>query len=289
MARDFRPRGIGVVLDDAIALYRANWRALLTLTLLVLAPVSIAYSITSTFYLRAIFESFGEVVTGAAASSATPPQLDPAIPVFAVIVSSVGALWWLVRVYFTATIFANAGPLLEGRTLTVRAMLKAGLPAFVPLFVIELVVSFIVGAAGIPTLYIGSAVAGVLLAMAGPVVVIEGGIGAALGRSYALVKRHFWRVALLVSGAYVISTQFESALASPVVVREIIFGAQNMSVLTSRIAWGWKVFDGTLQGVAMALVLPFLQLCFLLCYLDLRAREEGMDLVIRARALREAR
>jgi len=287
MARDFKPRGIGVVLDDAIALYRANWRALLTLTLLVLAPVSIAYSITSTFYVRAFAEFFGALITSTA-GNATPPQPDPAIPVIAIIASSVGLLWWLARVYFTATLYGNAGPLLEGRTLTVREMLKAGLPAFVPLLVIELIVGLIAGIAGAFTLYIGSAVATVLLAMAGPVVVIEGGIGSAFARSYSLVKKHFWRVALLVFGAYLLSTQFEAALASPVVVREIIFGAQNMSVLTSRIAWGWKVFDGTLQGVAMALVLPFLQLTFLLCYLDLRARGEGMDLVIRARALRDA-
>jgi hypothetical protein len=259
MARDFKPRGVGVVLDDAIALYRANWRALLTLTLLVLAPVSIAYSITSTFYVRAFAEFFGALITSTA-SRATPPTADPAISVIALI----------------------------GRTLTVREMLKAGLPAFVPLFVVELVVSLVVGILGPFTLYVGSAVAGVLLAMAGPVVVIEGGIGSAFARSYSLVRKHFWRVALLVTGAYLISTQFEAALASPVVVREIVFGAQNMSVLTSKIAWNWKVFDGTLQGLAMALVLPFLQLTFLLGYLDLRAREEGMDLVIRARALRDA-
>jgi hypothetical protein len=287
MARDFKPRGVGVVLDDAIALYRANWRALLTLTLLVLAPVSIAYSITSTFYVRAFAEFFGALITSTA-SRATPPTADPAISVIALIASSVGMLWWLVRVYFTATLYSNAGPLLEGRTLTVREMLKAGLPAFVPLFVVELVVSLVVGILGPFTLYVGSAVAGVLLAMAGPVVVIEGGIGSAFARSYSLVRKHFWRVALLVTGAYLISTQFEAALASPVVVREIVFGAQNMSVLTSKIAWNWKVFDGTLQGLAMALVLPFLQLTFLLGYLDLRAREEGMDLVIRARALRDA-
>jgi len=287
MARDFKPRGVGVVLDDAIALYRANWRPLLTLSLLVLAPISIAYSIVTTFYVRAFAEYFGAIIT-AGTTGGAPPQPDPAITVIGIISSSISLLWWLVRIYFTAVLYANAGALLEGRKVPPREMLKAGLSAMVPLMVIELVVGMIVGVSGIFTLYIGSAVAAVLLAMAGPVVVIEGGIGQAFQRSFALSKRHFWRVAVLVLGAYLISTQFEAALASPVVVREIIFGAQNMSVLTSKIAWGWKVFDGALQGVAMALVLPFLQLTTLLCYLDLRAREEGMDLIIRARALRDA-
>ena len=51
------------------------------------------------------------------------------------------------------------------------------------------------------------------------------------------------------------------------------------------IAWGWKVFDGLVQGLAISVVLPFSASVSLLTYLDLRARDEGMDLVIRAREL----
>lgn len=288
MTRDHSPRGIGALLDDAIALYRANWKSMLALTGIVLAPISIAYAITSTFYLRAFAEYFGPVINAAVRGGVPAvPQPDAAIPVIGTIMSATSLLWWAARVYFTATLFANAPGLLAGETPTLREMLRAGATAFLPLFAVEMLVNMAVGFVGIFTLYIGSAVVGVLMAVAGPAVVIEGGVTQAFSRSYALVKHHFWRVATIAAGAYIVSTQFESALAAPVVVREIVFGAQNMSVLTSRIAWGWKVFDGTLQGLAMALVLPFLQTVFLLCYLDLRAREEGMDLIVRARALRE--
>lgn len=288
MSGDYGPRGVGALLDDAIALYRANWRPLLTLTGVLLVPISIAYAIASTFYLRAFAEFFGPAINAAIKGGAVPtPRMDPAIPVIGTVMSAVSLLWWAARVYFTATLFANAPALLERSAPPVREMMKRGAAFFFPLVAVEWLVSMIVGFAGVFTLYIGSGVAAVLLAVAGPVVVLEGGIGPAFSRSYALVRHHFWRVAVIVAGAYLVSTQFESALAAPVVVREIIFGAQNMSVLTSRIAWGWKVFDGVLQGTAMALVLPFLQTTFLMCYLDLRAREEGMDLVMRARALRE--
>jgi hypothetical protein len=48
---------------------------------------------------------------------------------------------------------------------------------------------------------------------------------------------------------------------------------------------GWTVFDGLMQGAAITLVLPFTELVTLLFYLDLRSRNEGMDLLIRAREL----
>jgi hypothetical protein len=289
VARDFGPRGVGQLLDDAIAVYRANWRAILTLVAIVLAPVAILYSITSTFYLRALFEWFGSIVTSATSGAAQPPEPDAAVGIIAIVVNAVSLLWWVAGVFFSATVYSSAGALLEGRLPAVREMLKAGAGAFFPLLAVGVAIYLILNTLGILTLGIGSAVAGVLLAFAGPIVVIEGGIGGAFSRSYALVKGHFWRVALLVAGAYLLSTQFEAALASPVVIREIIFGAQGNSVLTSQLAWGWKVFDGTLQGIAMAIVVPFLHISYVLAYLDLRARDEGMDLIVRARALSDAR
>ncbi|MDO8964261.1 MAG: hypothetical protein Q7W30_07215 [Coriobacteriia bacterium] len=288
MATDFRPRTIGVLIDDTISLYRANWRTILKISGIVMLPAAVTYSIISIFYLRAVAEWFVSFVGSAALSSGGPPQLDPAITIIAAI-SSVAALAYQVAgVFLAATLYANAGVLLEGAKPPLRSMLKAGAVAFLPLLIVDFAVRWAAGIAGALSLYVGGLVVAVLFAVAGPVVVIEGVIGAAFKRSLSLVRGNFWRVALFAAGAYFISTQFESALASPVVLREVIFGAQQQSVLTAQLAWGWKVFDGVLQGVAIAIVVPFLDLAFLQCYLDLRSREEGMDLVVRARALTDA-
>jgi hypothetical protein len=288
MVRDFGPRGVGQLLDDAIAMYRANWRAILGLAAIVLAPVSVLYGITYAFYLRGVFGLFGELLNSAASGATAPPQPDPVLSFMPVLVNALALLWAIVCAYYTAALYRSAGALLEGRKLVVREMLKVGAEVFLPLVVVQMLVSFLLGILAPLTLLVGAAVAAVLLAMAPAAVVVEGGISSAFSRSYSLVKGHFWHVALLIVGAYLLSTQFEAALASPALIREIVLGAQNQSALTSQLGWGWKVFDGCLQGVAMAVVFPFLQLASFLCYLDLRARGEGMDLIVRARALSDA-
>ena len=67
-------------------------------------------------------------------------------------------------------------------------MLRAGWHGFFPLLVVEILFGAIVYLAALvtfPLLGIGAAVAAVLLSMAGPVVVIEGGITQAFARSFA--------------------------------------------------------------------------------------------------------
>lgn len=286
--RDFHPRGIGEVLDEAIAAIRANWRVLLVVIAIAILPFATAYTLVSSFYLRDTLETLGALIQAAAARASSPPQASPMSGVLYSLVSAMGLVYWLSRIYLSSTLYASAGPLLSGRPASAKEMLKAGGRGFFPLLAVDFAVTWLAGFAALitfPLLGVGGIVAWVLLSMAGPIVVIEGGIGKAFSRSAALVRRHFWRVLVLLVGAYLIAVQFESALATPVLIREIIFGAQQQSALTTPIAWGWKVFDGVLQGFAVAVTLPFMQLVTLLCYLDLRAREEGMDLIIRARAL----
>jgi hypothetical protein len=116
-------------------------------------------------------------------------------------------------------------------------------------------------------------------------VVVEKGIINALQRSYRLVRKHFWRVVLVFIAAAILSGQFESALAAPTVIRSIVTGVQSPSSLVGQIGWGWKVFDGLAEGMAKALVMPFGTLVPLLLYFDLRSRDEGLDLLVRAREL----
>jgi hypothetical protein len=313
MIHDFAPRRIGEILDDAITLVRANWRSVLALSAVVLLPAAAAYSVVASFYLRSFLELIGTDVKAAAAGGA-PAQPGTFILLIAVLMQGLGLVYLLAKAVFDAGLFSQSAQLLERRSVPVKDALRAGFKAFVPLVAVQMIVgaggglvaavvgiavgilsifvvalSPVVGAVGILLAYALAGAAyltvAVLLAIAYPIVVIEGGIGTALTRSVKLVRRHFWRVLFIILGAGIVATQFESALAAPTLIREIVTGAQQPGALLGQIGWGWKVFDGLIQGLAIAVVLPFGSSVTLLTYLDLRARDEGMDLLVRAREL----
>lgn len=310
MNHDFSPRRIGEILDDAIAIVRSNFRTLGPVTAVVLLPVAAAYSVVASFYMRTIFETIGQAMSDV---TAAPPS-DPMFVVIAMLMNGLGLLYFAARAMMDATLYANSAQLLERRRLALKEALGGGLRSVVPMVAVQMIVGLASGVAmvvvvmvaivlsllavalseslGIAAIFIayGLAIAGwgamgVLFSLASPAVVIEGGIGAALGRSFRLVRKHFWRVLAIVVASGLLVAQFESALAAPTVIREIFMATQSPTALFSEIHWGWKVFDGLVQGIAISVVLPFAASVTLLTYLDLRAREEGMDLVIRARKL----
>lgn len=282
--RDFAPRRIGELLDDAIALVITNRRTLVPVAAVVVLPVAAAYSVASSFYLRSFIEFMRLSWSMIGSGSAVPPSPDQTMLVTAGLLQGLGLLYTLSASVFNATVYANSSSLLERRDVHLREALVIGFKVFVPLVIVQFIVSTIAGLAGAFSLGIGSLVLFTLWAVAYPVVVLEGGIGNALARSYRLVKGHFWRVLLVTVAIGLLAGQFESALATPTIIRELVSGVTNPAMI-GQVGWGWKVFDGVAQGVAIALVLPFSACATLLNYLDLRARDEGMDLIVRARGL----
>jgi hypothetical protein len=282
---DFAPRRIGELLDDAILLVTSNWRTVLPFAAVIVLPVAAAYSIVASFYIRSVFE-LGSV--GSAALGSGNPGLTSADATMLVTVGLMQALALVFSVAkgaFDATLYASSAELLEGRRVGLKAGLRAGANAIVPVVLLQIIVGAVAGLAGLFTLFLGTIALSALWSVAYPAVVLEGGIGQALTRSWGLVKRHFWRVLLITTAAGLLGAQFESALAAPTIIREIIVGATSASGPFAQIAWGWKVFDGVAQGIAISLVLPFTTSVTLLNYLDLRARDEGLDLVVRSRGL----
>jgi hypothetical protein len=313
MRHDFTPRRIGEILDDAIALVRSNWRSVLGFSAVLVLPAAAAYSVVTSFYIRAFLELLGSDFSSAA-SGAVPASPSSSLVLIALALQALGLVYTLARAMFDSTLYANSPQLLERRRVPLKEAIRTGLRAVVPLIVVQLVVGLGAGAAagvagvvlgllslvlavispvativGIGVAYLAAGVAfvavTVLMAIAAPIVVIEGGIGQAISRSVKLVRRHFWRVLAILAAVALLATQFESALAVPTIIRELITGLQQPTALLGQIPWGWKVFDGVAQGIAIAVVLPFTSSVTLLTYLDLRARDEGMDLLMRAREL----
>jgi hypothetical protein len=283
-AHDFAPRTIGELLDDAIALVISNRRTLLPVAAVLVLPVAAAYSVVASFYLRSFVEFFSLASRAISSGTAAPTSPDTTMLVTAGLLQVLSLLFIVSKGAFDAALYANSASLLERRAVPLRPALAAGFKVLVPVVVVQFVVGWVAGFAGVVSLGIGSIILATLWSVAYPVVVLEGGIGNALARSFALVKRHFWRVLLITIAIGLLGAQFESALATPTIVRELVTGATNPAML-GQVAWGWKVFDGLAQGLAIALVLPFTTSATLLNYLDLRARDEGMDLIVRARGL----
>ena len=309
---DFAPRRIGELLDDAIVVVIANWRTIVPVSAAIVLPVAAAYSVVASFYLRSLLELIG--AGSAAFTSAVPSGGQVTLLITASLLQILSLLYTVSKVTFDSSLYSSAGELLERRRMPLKEILRRGLSSLLPLLAVQFLVGVIAGAAGLAAglvvavlsflLAIASPIAGafgfvfaelvglvvglvafVMLSLAAPAVVVERSITGALGRSYRLVRRHFWRMLLITIAAGLLAAQFESALAAPTLVRSIITGVQSPSSLVGQLAWGWKVFDGLSQGVAMALVLPFTTVLSLLTYFDLRARDEGMDLIVRAREL----
>lgn len=312
MPHDFTPRRIGEILDDAIGLIRSNLGTLGPVMAAIMLPVAAAYSVVASFYMRTFLELIGQTLGNPATGLAAGP--GPETVVIALLMNVLGLLYFAARAMLDATVYANSAHLLERRRVPLKEALSTGLRAVGPLVAVQMIsglaagaVVFILaivavlfavaffalsetaGATALISIYVlallGYAAIATLLVLASPVVVIEGSIGRALGRSLRLVRRHFWRVLLVLIATGLLVTQFESALAAPTLIRELIMGARSPLAVFSEIHWAWKVFDGVIQGVAISVVLPFSAAVMLLTYLDLRARDEGMDLVIRARKL----
>jgi hypothetical protein len=288
-AHDLSPRDIGRVLDDALSIYGANWRSILKLAGAVVFPAALVYTVATVFITKALTDLSGSVATGASSSGALPTSAFAALTA-AYSLAGVGATLYLVaQLLFTGALYSQGERLLRGEPFGVKESVKAGLPRLIMLVLTVMVVSMATGAAAVVSFIIlglGGVAVAVLLYVAPPSVVVEGlDPIKAVQRSWALVRPHFWRAVLLVVGAGLLSAQIEYALVSPTAIRQFVMLASAPDALRQTFSLGWTVFDGLMQGAAITLVVPFTQLVTFLFYLDLRSRNEGMDLLIRAREL----
>lgn len=287
-AHDLAPRDIGRILDDALSLYGANWRSILKLAAAVVFPVALVYTVAVVFVTRAATE-VTNTLAASVTSGSTPPTAFAALSAAYALAGVGGTLYLVGQLLFTGSLYSQGEKLLRGEPFGVKTALKAGLPRLVMLVLAAILVSMASGAAALASfivLGLGGAAVAVLLYLALPPVVVEqlDAIGA-IQRSWRLVRPQFWRTVLMMLAAVVIAAQMEYALISPTAIRQVVMLATSPDSLKQTFSLGWTVFDGLMQGAAITLVLPFSELVVFLYYLDLRSRNEGMDLLIRARDL----
>jgi hypothetical protein len=278
---DFSPKGIGRLIDEAIAVYRAGFRSLALPAVYLLLPSGLFVGLAQGVY-------FQTVTRAAPASGGDVGAYIGAIGGAYAILLAMVSLQALVALYYFACVLVAAPELLSRRPVSPGAFLKGGASRILMMFAISIVVGILAGV-GVFALFVGSVLVYVYLSMAQPVAGVEGApLDQALSRSFSLVRHNFWRTVGFFVAVGIIVFSLESALTSFSTIQLVLSGIAGGSSGSPLPSLGWQVFGGLLAGVAQALTLPLMYVAWMMYYLDLRSRREGMDLLARAQALAPA-
>ncbi len=276
-------------MDDALAVYGANFKEMLLALAPTVFPVALLYGVAQVFYYRGFLDVFASTLTDRGARFDLPVDLLVAYALSGML----AFVYVVVRTFMDAGMYRSSPRLFTGERLGWREILRNGRAAFFPVLAVQMIVSVAAGTVGLVVVYatlgLGAfalAAAMIFVSMAAPAVGVEGAdIMGSFSRSFGLVRGDFWRVTGLLVAIWLLSLQFESAMISPIAIREVVLALQEPEAMYHQISVGWKVFEGLLQALAVTVVLPFGQLALVSVYLDLRSRKEGMDLLMRAERL----
>ena len=260
MVPELRPRGIGEILDSAVALYRARFTRLTLVAVAVVVPVQF---LSALVLLSAQPDHFMLNVTGTVS-----PQYDSSslgVRIAAVVVVA------LVSVLSTALIVAICTRVVAdayiGRSSETRESVRAVRPRVFAIAGTSLLV-LMSEAVGFAFCFVGALVPLTLFAVAVPVLILEEvGVSAAIGRSVTLTKAHVMHVLGLVVTAQLLAAILNGALAEAVSLVLRTGGSTVAVVIGQSIA-------NTIAGV---LTTPFVATAIVVLYFDLRIRDEAFD------------
>ena len=256
-----RPLGIGEILDVAIKITLRNWKTLVGLVALTVAPVQVLVALIDISATEGVF-STGETDT------ITQDELDTVIggTVLIAVLGIVSAIL-STAVAFRAVVEAYLGGRPRWKeSLKFVARRLHSLVWLTVLWGVLLTLAFL--PCGIPAIWLG-----VAWIVAVPVLLTEDvrGLGA-LRRSFRLVRGRWWPTfALVIIGLLLVS------IFSGIV--QAIFGGIFFVADTNLAIFLVNAVGGTLGSVVTT---PFLAAFITVLYVDLRVRKEGFDLQLLA-------
>jgi hypothetical protein len=272
MVDNLRPRGIGEILDAAVALYRARFGALVKLTAVVVVPVQVLN------VLIMLSTSPTDVTFGATGPTPVYDSREAFwVPLAGTVVMNV--------VTVLSTAFATAAVMRLVADTYLDSPERGGsahfalrrLPAVIGLTAVTTLI-VIAGAAAcvVPGLYLQA-----VFAVAIPALLLEGKtVGQALNRSSQLTKGRRWPC---------FSVHYLGAMLTGIVafgltlLISVPIGAAVEGSAALAIAQG---LSGT---VTAALTTPFVAAAIIVLYFDLRVRAEGFDIQVALQRLDRAR
>lgn len=260
MVPDLRPRGIGEILDSAVALYRARFTKLVLVAATIVVPVQILSAIVM---LSAEPKGFTLNVTGNVS-----PHYDAgsfAVRFAATVVVAV------IGILSTALIVAVCTRLVADAYIDRSSDTRDAVHEVRPRVFAVIGTSFVVlisEAIGFVFCLVGAFVPLVLFAVAVPVLILERtSVSGALARSITLTKTHALHVLGMVLTAQLLAAVLNGglALAAHLLLRSS--GGTVAAVIAQSIA-------STIAGI---LTTPFVATAIVVLYFDLRIRDEAYD------------
>jgi hypothetical protein len=260
MVPELRARGIGEILDAAVALYRARFAKLLLVTAAVVVPIQV---FTALVLLSAQPDHFEIGVTGAPTpvydSGDAAAQLGATI-----VILVIGAIATAFVSAACTRIVADA--YVDHAATTGEAVRDAG-RRLLPLIGVTLVVAA-AQFAGFLACFVGAIVPFVFFAVAVPVLILEHtGVFRAIGRSVELTKSKFGHVLGLVLAAQLLGVVLQGGLTA---LLGIGLASDNATVLV--------ILQSIANAISAIITTPFLATATVALYFDLRVRKEGFDI-----------
>jgi hypothetical protein len=253
-----RPLEIGDLLDETFRMYRRHF--------LLFAGISVILAVPSAALLGAAFGWFSVVIDQTTGEADLGPFLMAA---------GATALVNLLIIPFTygAVIFAACESAI-GRPVTAGGVFWGVSRRYLPLlgywtlFFITLALAVLLCVAPV-ALWLWVFVGWIAVT---PAMFVENiGLGAAMGRSWNLVKGRWWRTFLILFLMYIVWYVASIALGAFVQLAQFAL----LIVLSPVIATGVAVAASQLIG---AVLNPVMQILIVLIYFDLRVRREALDL-----------
>jgi hypothetical protein len=262
-----RPLAVGEILDNAIQVYRKNFRAFVTMTAVVVVPlqiVSVLISLSSrpTQHTTTSFDGF-------TVTSTSTTSHDDAVRLGAVLlILCIGLAAG--RLAVGACTRGVADAYLGGAPANARDSLIVAFHSLGSLLLLELL-AFPAIAVGLLFCVAPGVWLWVSWLVATPVLLVEGARPTrALGRSFQLVKPRWWPAFGL--GLVVVLFQFTVAMSLRLLLVGLILTNQGSS------STAYIVASGAISAISALFTTPVVAAAFVILYFDLRVRAEGLDL-----------
>jgi hypothetical protein len=270
---NLRPRGIGEILDAAIALYKARFGALVKLTALVVVPVQLLNVLVT------LSTAPNDVTFGATGPT---PVYDSRhafwVPFAGTVVMNIVTV--LSTAFATAAVMRVVADTYVGQPSDVRTSARLAWRRFPAVIGASIATGFltIIGllACVVPGLYLQA-----MFSVTIPALLLEGlGVGEAIRRSTALTRGRRWQcfAVLYVGSLLAGAISFGLTLLIDVPVNAALDGTTALAIA-----------QGVAGALTAALTTPFQAAAIIVLYFDLRVRAEGFDVQMALQRLDRSR
>ncbi len=269
-----RPLDFGGIFEVSFKIYRDAWKQLLLIPAavgLIFMSVLLVAGLAFIGPVTAYFDGF--------TTEGWDPDVIPAVVVTSIIVFVAFAIAIGGLVYATVThVVANA---YLGRKVTVKAALKAGFFAGLPVVIVQLVISLIAGL-GLFLFILPGVMLWTMWSAAVPIAVVEKkGPFASMGRSWELMRGRMWRSIGVYSAAWFVVVAIVGSLRSPA-ARTQQFTFDPVALGAAPQLEPWQVgLDVLLSIVGSWITYPVLLIFATVIYFNQRVEKEAFDQQVR--------